>query len=64
MLDITIDNKKYEYVNSVRIDDKSYIAYSDGTNTYISEFYYDEDIIKVTDIDEETFIIVKEVMQS
>lgn len=64
MLDITINNKKYEYINSVRIDDKSYIAYSDGINTYISEFHYDEDIIKVSDIDEETFSIVKEVMQA
>lgn len=63
MLDITIDNKIYEYVNSVRIDDKSYIAYSDGINIYISEFYYEEDTIKVSDIDEETFILVKEAME-
>lgn len=60
MLDIVIDNKTFTYVNSVKIDDKSYIAYTDGVNIYISEFHYDNGKIIISEIDNKTFLEVKE----
>lgn len=60
MLDIVIDNKTFTYVNSVKIDDKSYIAYTDGVNIYISEFHYDNEKIIISEIDNKTFLEVKE----
>ena len=41
MLDIIINNKKFKYINSLKIDDKSFIAYSDEENIYISSFHYE-----------------------
>ncbi len=38
LLNIIIDNQKYDYVDSIRIDDKCYIAYGDGNNIYICGF--------------------------
>ncbi len=60
MLDIVIDNKTFTYVNSVKIDDKSYIAYTDGVNIYISEFHYDNGKIIISEIDNKTFLEIKE----
>lgn len=62
MLDIVINNKTYKYVNSAKIDDNSYIAYTDGVDVFISEFYYENDKIVIKKIDDETFIAVKEIM--
>lgn len=62
MLDIIIDGKVYDYVSSVKIDDKSYLAYSDGWNTYISEFTYQGDSVILTEVDDKTFNIVKEIL--
>lgn len=62
MLDIVIDNQTFTYVNSVRIDDNSYIAYTDGTEVYISEFYYENDKIVIKKIDDDTLLEVKEIM--
>lgn len=62
MLDIVINNKTYTYVNSAKIDDNSYIAYTDGVELFISEFYYEDDRIVIKKIDEKTFLEVKEIM--
>lgn len=62
MLDIVIDNKTYTYVNSAKIDDNSYIAYTDGYEIFISEFYYENNKIVIKKIDDETFLAVKEIM--
>lgn len=62
MLSIVIDNQTFTYVNSARIDDKSYIAYTDGNTVFISAFHYEEDIMIIEDIDEKTLLEVKEVL--
>ena len=35
LLNITIDNKNYDFIDSIRIGEKCYIAYGDGKNIYI-----------------------------
>ena len=40
LLNITIDNKKYDFIDSISIGDKCYIAYGDGKNIYVCG--YDE----------------------
>ena len=35
LLNIIIDNKSYDYIDSIRIGEKCYIAYGDGKNIYI-----------------------------
>ncbi len=62
MLDIIINNKKFKYINSLKIDDKSFIAYSDEENIYISSFYYENGIMIVEEIDQETLLEVKEIL--
>ena len=43
LFDIIIDNKKYEFVNSIHLNGKNYVAYTDNKNIYISEFVIEED---------------------
>lgn len=62
MSDIIINNKKFKYINSLKIDDKSFIAYSDEENIYISSFYYENGIMIVEEIDQETLLEVKEIL--
>ncbi len=62
MLDVVINNVTYQYVNSVKIDDNCYIAYTDGQKTFISQFYYVDDKMIIKEIDEATFLEVSEVM--
>ena len=62
MLNIVIGDKKYTYVNSAKINDNSYIAYTDGENTYISAFHFEDDKIIIEEIDDDTFLEVKEVL--
>ena len=62
MLNIVIGDKKYTYVNSAKINDNSYIEYTDGVNTYISAFHFEGDTIIIEEIDDETFLEVKEVL--
>lgn len=62
MLNIVIGDKKYKYVNSAKIDDNCYIAYTDGEYTYISGFHFEGDTIIIEEIDDETFRQVKEVL--
>ena len=62
MLDIIIGGKKYTYVNSAKINDNCYIAYSDEEHTYISGFHFEGDKIIIEEIDEKTFLEVKEIL--
>lgn len=62
MLDIVINDTTFTYVNSARIDDKSYIAYTDGISLFISEFHYENGVMVVSEIDNKTFLEVKEVL--
>jgi len=38
LLNIIIDNKTYDYIDSIRIGEKCYIAYGDGNNIYVCGF--------------------------
>ena len=62
MLDITINNKTYQYINSIVLNDKNYIAYSDGVLTFISEYIINDSNINFSNIDDETFDLVKEAL--
>ena len=62
MLDIVLGNKRYTYLNSAKINDNSYIEYTDGVNTYISAFHFEGNKIVIEEIDEKTFLEVKEVL--
>ncbi|MCR5223548.1 MAG: DUF1292 domain-containing protein [Bacilli bacterium] len=62
LFDIIIDNKKYEFVNSIHLNGKNYVAYTDNKNIYISEFVIEEDKVNFIEIDDKTFEQVKEAM--
>lgn len=62
MLDIIVNNKKYTYLNSAKINDKCYIEYSDGIDVFISGFHFEDDKIVLEEIDDNTFLEVKEVL--
>ena len=60
--EIVIDDTKYDYVDSIHLDDKDYVAYSDDDNTYISEYVIENEEVNFKEIDDETFEKVKEAM--
>ena len=62
LFDIIINNKKYEFVNSIHLNGKNYVAYTDNKNIYISEFVIEEDKVNFIEIDDKTFEQVKEAM--
>jgi hypothetical protein len=62
LFDIIIGNKKYEFVNSINISGKNYVAYTDNKNIYISEFVIEENKVDFLEIDDNTFNAVKEAM--
>lgn len=62
MLDIVINNQKFKYVNCAKIDDKSYIAYTDGVSVFISAFHYENGKMILEEVDKNTFNSVKEVI--
>jgi hypothetical protein len=62
MLDITIDGIKYEYVDSIIIDDINYIAISDGNTITINKYIIDDNNIELLPIDDITFDKVRKEM--
>ena len=60
--DIVIDEISYNYINSIHLNDKDYVAYSDDDNIYISEYVIENDEVNFKEIDDETFNEVKEAM--
>lgn len=62
MLDIVINNKKYQYVQCLKIDDISYIAITDGNTITISQYTMNDDTIDLIPIDDKTFEIVRKEM--
>jgi hypothetical protein len=62
LFDIIIGNKKYEFVNSIHLDGKNYVAYTDKKKIYISEFIIENDNVNFIEIDDNTFNKVKEAM--
>lgn len=63
LLDITINGKKYTYVDNITIDGHNYIAYSDEEFITISEYTLINDELQLSEIDDETFNKVKEAMK-
>lgn len=62
MLDIVINNKRYEYIQCVKIDNNSFIAMTDGESIIISQYKMIEDRIHLMPIDDKTFEIVRKEM--
>ena len=62
ILDITINDKKYTYVDSIALNDKFFVAYTDGVVTNISEYQIINNNLELFDIDDETFEKVKEAL--
>ncbi len=62
LFEIKIGNKKYEFVNSIHLNGKNYVAYSDNKNIYINEFVIEEDKVNFLEVDDNTFNTVKEAM--
>jgi hypothetical protein len=63
LFEIIIDNIKYDFIDSIKINDKNYVAYKDfNNNIYISEYVYDNGSINFLEVDEETINKVREAM--
>ena len=62
IFDIMIDNNKYEYIDSIKLDNKCYVAYQDNDTIYISEYVVENNQVNFLEIDENTFNKVKEAM--
>ncbi len=62
MLSITIDGKKYEYVDSIQYQGKNYVALSDGEHITINEYYVVNEQIQLLPIDDILFLQLKEMM--
>ena len=62
LFDIKIGDKTYSFVNSIHLNGKNFIAYSDKDNIYINEFVIDGTKVKFIEIDDNTFDTVKEAM--
>lgn len=62
MLEISIDGKKYEYVDSISYNGKCYVAFSNGGDITISEYVIENDSINLVSLTDEEFETVKDVM--
>lgn len=51
--DIIIDNKVYEYIDSILLNDKYYVAFMDDDATYIKEYKIKNNNIELYDIDDD-----------
>ncbi len=59
---IYIDGIEYEYVNNILYKGKTYVAYMDEDKIYISEYSIHDGNVIFSDITDELFDEVKEVM--
>ena len=57
--EIKIDNRSYNLIDSVCIDNKNYMAYEDEEKIYISQYIVDNNQIKLLTITEEELERVK-----
>lgn len=58
MFNIIIDGINYDYVGTVKINDTSYILYTDNENLDISEYTYKNGKLKLSNIDDKTYNLV------
>ena len=64
LFEIKIDDKSYDLIDTVKLNDKNYIAYKDSENNiYINEFINKNNSISFLEIDEETINKVRMAMQ-
>ena len=64
LFEIKIDDKTYDLIDTIKLNDKNYIAYKDSENNiYISEFINKNNSISFLEIDEETINKVRMAMQ-
>ena len=57
LFEIKIDDKSYDLIDTIKLNDKNYVAYKDSENNiYISEFINKNNSISFLEIDEETII--------
>jgi len=62
ILGINIEGKNYNFLKSIEYNNKYYMAYSDKDSIIISEYTYDNNSFYIDEIDENTFNIVKGLM--
>ena len=62
--EIVINDKKYEYISTKKIDDKDYIMYADDNNIYINEYKIDNNNLVLTPLDNDLFSKLKEVFDN
>ncbi|MBQ7239966.1 MAG: DUF1292 domain-containing protein [Bacilli bacterium] len=64
LFEIKIDDKSYDFIDTIKLNDKNYVAYKDSQNNiYISEFINKNNSISFLEIDEETINKVRMAMQ-
>jgi hypothetical protein len=63
LFEIIIDNIKYDFIDSIKLNDKNYVAYKDSEdNVYISEYIINNGKINFLEVDETTINKVREAM--
>jgi len=63
LFEIIIDNIKYDFIDSIKLNDKNYVAYKDSEdNVYISEYVVVNESINFLEVNEETINKVREAM--
>lgn len=55
LFDIKIDNKNFNYIDSIKINEKNYVAFSDDDNIYVSEYKIIDGDIIFDDVDDLTY---------
>ena len=62
MLTITINNERYEYVDSISYQGKCYVALTNGNEITINEYKIQNDQIELIPLDDVQFEEIKSVM--
>lgn len=62
MFDITIENKKYEFITCIKINNIDYVAYKDDKDTYISEYKIINNKIEFNSVSNENIEEIRKAM--
>ncbi len=61
LFNIIIDNKKYNYIDSISLKNKNYVAFTDDENIYVSEYFLIAGDIVFKNVDDATYdMVIKE----
>ncbi len=55
LFNITFNNKKFTYIDSITYDEKNYVAYMDDDNVYVSEYILKNEDIIFFDVSDATY---------